>query len=672
MSNPLLTDWTTPFESPPFDEISDEHFSPAFHQSLKRHQVEIDAIANNEEAPSFENTIEALESIGVDLDRVLSVFFSVSSADSNERREALQREFSPLLAKHSADIFSNKKLFERIEVVWRERETVELSNEQRRILMLHHRNFIRAGARLLGKDSQRLKEIKMRLAALGTEFAQNLLADERDWYMELSEEDLIDLPEFMVESARTAGHLKGLNYPVITASRSSIVPFLQYSSRRDLREVAYRAWVSRGANKGKTDNRPIVTEILSLREEQAQLLGYENFSAFKLETEMAQNPSIVRDLLLRVWKPAKTQALEDSKHLLELMQNDGFNCSLEPWDWRYYSEKRRKILHDIDEAELKPFFEINQIIQAAFYCANRLFSIKFEPVSISLYHPDCQAWNVTRNNKHIALFIGDYFARDSKRSGAWCSAMRSQAQFPKHQTPIVINVCNFAKGNPTLLSSDDARTLFHEFGHALHQILSNVTYESISGTSVARDFVELPSQLFEHWLMLPEVLNKFARHVETGQSMPQETVDRLLSAAKYDMGFQTVEYLASAFVDLNFHNGCAPRNPIQAEADTLKEIGMPHEIGMRHATSHFAHVFAGDGYSSGYYSYLWSEVMDADAFEMFEQSGDPFNTEHAKSLERHILSAGGSKEASELYRAFRGSLPEPDALLRGRGLLDVI
>ena len=668
MNNPLLTNWTTPFQIPPFDEISDKHFSPAFYESIKRHQAEINAIANDESAPSFENTIEALETSGVDLDRVLSVFFSVSSADSNERREELQREFSPVLAKHSAGIFSNKKLFDRIEVVWRERHNVDLSDEQCRVLMLHHRNFVRSGAGLSDTDHQRMQEIKMRLATLGTQFAQNLLADERDWYMELNEDDLTDLPEFMAEPTRAAGRLKGLNCPIITASRSSIVPFLQYSSRRDLRKVAYRAWSSRGANEGKTDNRPIVTEILALREEQARLLGYHNFSAFKLETEMAQTPDKVREFLLRVWKPAKKKALEDSKHLSKLMQKDGFNCSLEAWDWRYYAEKRRKLLHDINEADIKPFFEINQIIQAAFYCANRLFSLEFESVSVPLYHSDCQAWNVTRYGKHMALFISDYFARDSKRSGAWCSTMRSQARFPKHQTPIVLNICNFAKGNPTLLSSDDARTLFHEFGHALHHMLSNVTYESISGTSVARDFVELPSQLFEHWLMLPDVLNKFARHVDTGQSMPEETMDRLLGAAKYDMGFQTVEYLASAFVDLSFHDGNAPTDPIQAEADTLKELGMPNEIGMRHATSHFAHIFAGDGYSSGYYSYLWSEVMDADAFEMFEQSGDPFNAEHATSLEKNILSTGGSKEASDLYRAFRGNLPEPHALLRGRGL----
>jgi peptidyl-dipeptidase Dcp len=397
-------------------------------------------------------------------------------------------------------------------------------------------------------------------------------------------------------------------------------------------------------------------------------LGYENFASYKLETEMAKTPEAVRGLLMDVWGPAKARADEDAAVLTEMMQGDGINGDLEPWDWHYYSEKRRKIEHDLDEAELKPYLQLDRMIEASFACANRLFGLEFAPLDVPLYHPDCRAWEVTRGGEHVAVFIGDYFARGSKRSGAWCSAMRSQAKFPEKQAPVVINVCNFAKGDPALLSYDDARTLFHEFGHALHQMLSDVTYESISGTSVARDFVELPSQLYEHWLEVPEVLSEFATHAETGEAMPKEMLDKVLGAATYDMGFQTVEYVASALVDLAFHDGAAPADPMAKQAEVLAEIGMPHAIIMRHATPHFAHVFSGDGYSSGYYSYMWSEVMDADAFAAFEEAGGAFDPERAKALEAHILSSGGSKDPAELYTAFRGRLPGVDALLKGRGL----
>ncbi|MEO1179068.1 MAG: M3 family metallopeptidase, partial [Pseudomonadota bacterium] len=503
---------------------------------------------------------------------------------------------------------------------------------------------------------------------LGTAFTQNLLADERDWYMELDGNDLVGLPQFVVEAAKAAGDEKGAGGPVVTLSRSIIVPFLQFSPRRELRERAYNAWTARGANGGETDNRAIAAEILKLREERATLLGYDSFAAYKLETEMAKTPAAVRDLLMQVWEPAKAQANADAWVLGQMMQNDGVQGELEPWDWRYYAEKRRKELHDLDEAELKPYLQLENMIEAAFSCAKRLFDLDFEPLDIPLYHPDCRAWEVTRDGEHLAVFVGDYFARGSKRSGAWCSAMRSQAKYPEDQAPIVVNVCNFAKGDPALLSYDDARTLFHEFGHALHQMLSDVTYESVSGTSVARDFVELPSQLYEHWLDLPQVLQSHAIHAETGEPMPQVMIDRVIKASTYDMGFQTVEYIASALVDLGFHDGPAPADPMQKQAEMLAEIDMPRAIDMRHATPHFAHVFAGDGYSSGYYSYMWSEVMDADAFEAFEETGDAFDPDKAKALEEFILSTGGSRDAEELYVAFRGRLPGVDALLKGRGL----
>ena len=668
MTNPLLADWNTPFGLAPFDQVKDEDFAPAMDHALAAHNAEIDAIATNPEPATFANTVEALEAVGKALDKVLGVFFTVAGADSNPAREDLQRAFSPKLAAHFAEISGNKALFARVAAVWDQRDTLKLTDEQARVLMLTHRGFVRAGAALSGAQEARMKEIKGRLAVLGTEFTQNLLADEREWFMELSEDDLQGLPDFVIGAARAAGEEKGAAGPVVTLSRSLIVPFLQFSPRRDLREKAFRAWEARGANGGKTDNRGIAAETLSLREERAKLLGYENFSTFKLETEMAKTPQAVRDLLMQVWEPAKAQANADAAVLTQMMHADGVNGDLAPWDWRYYAEKRRAAEHDLDEAALKPYFQLDRMIEASFACANRLFGLEFKPLDVPLYHPDCRAWEVTRKGQHVAVFIGDYFARGSKRSGAWCSAMRAQAKFPQVQSPVVINVCNFAKSDPALLSYDDARTLFHEFGHALHQMLSNVTYESISGTSVARDFVELPSQLYEHWLEVPEVLGEFATHAKTGAPMPQEMLEKVLGAATFDMGFQTVEYVASALVDLAFHDGGAPADPMAKQAEVLAEIGMPDAIRMRHATPQFAHVFSGDGYSSGYYSYMWSEVMDADAFEAFEEAGGAFDADRAQALETHILSAGGSQDAAELYVAFRGRLPGVEALLKGRSL----
>ncbi|WP_417838361.1 M3 family metallopeptidase [Tritonibacter scottomollicae] len=668
MTNPLLADWQTPFGIAPFDQISDDDFAPALEQALAAHGAQIDAIAQNPDTPTFANVVEALETPCLPLEQVLSVFFSVAGADSNPKREALQREFSPKLAAHFSAITANKALYARVKAVWDQREDLDLTQEQARVLMLTHRGFLRGGAALEGAEDTRMQEIKSRLATLGTNFTQNLLADERDWHMELSDADLQGLPDFVVKNARAAGKEKGADGPVVTLARSIVTPFLQFSPRRDLREKAFRAWAARGANGGEHDNRAIAAEILSLREERAKLLGYENFAAYKLETEMAKTPEAVRGLLMDVWGPAKAQADKDAEVLTNMMHEDGINGDLAPWDWHYYAEKRRKIEHDLDEAELKPYLQLDRMIEAAFACANRLFGLDFAPLDVPLYHEDCRAWEVTRGGKHLAVFIGDYFARGSKRSGAWCSAMRAQAKFPQAQTPIVVNVCNFAKGDPALLSYDDARTLFHEFGHALHQILSDVTYESVSGTSVARDFVELPSQLYEHWLEVPEVLQDFATHAETGAAMPKAMLDKVLGAATFNMGFQTVEYVASALVDLEFHDGAAPADPMAKQAEVLERIGMPGAIVMRHATPQFAHVFSGDGYSSGYYSYMWSEVMDADAFAAFEEAGGAFDPERAEALEAHILSKGGSQDAAALYTAFRGRLPGVEALLKGRGL----
>lgn len=670
MTNPLLSVWDTPFALPPFAAIRDEDFAPAFDVALAEARAAIAAIADNPAAPDFANTIEALELAEGTLDRVSGVFYNLAGADSTDARESLMRDLAPKLSAFSSEVTNNKALFARIETLWQGREALGLEPEQARVLELYRQMFVRSGAQLEGAAAARLTAVKARLAVLGTEFGQNVLAEERGWFMELAEEDLQGLPDFLVASARAAGAEKGVAGPVITTSRSLIVPFLQFSPRRALREKAYEAWVARGANGNANDNRGVAAEILKLREERAHLLGYASFADFKLEPEMAKTPAAVRDLLMRVWAPARAKALEDAAVLEAMLHADGIAGPLEPWDWRYYSERRRKAEHDLDEAALKPYLSLDAMIAAQFDCANRLFRLDFTPLDVPMYHPDARAWEVTRDGEHVAVFIGDYFARGSKRSGAWCSAMRSQRKLGGDQRAIVVNVCNFAKGDPCLLSYDDARTLFHEFGHALHQMLSDVTYGFISGTAVARDFVELPSQLYEHWLEVPQVLETHARHWQTGEPMPADMLKRLLDAGTYDQGFATVEFVASALVDLAFHEGSAPADPMQKQAEVLEGLGMPRAIRMRHATPHFAHVFSGDGYSSGYYSYMWSEVMDADAFAAFEEVGNPFDPETAARLERFILSAGGSEPPEALYTQFRGRMPGVEALLKGRGLLD--
>ncbi len=670
MTNALTATWTTQFQLPPFDQITDADFAPAFEAGMAEAQAAVEAIAADPAPATFDNTISALERSDALLDRVAGVFFNLAGTDTNDAIKALQRNLSPKLSAFYADIALNEALFARIEDLWARQDSLGLTEEQTRVLMLTRRRFLRAGAQLPPGGRVRLKEILGRLAALGTQFAQNVQADEESWMLRLAPEDLEGLPDFLRSAARGAAAERGEAGHIITLSRSLIVPFLQLSHRRDLREVAFKAWAARGESDPKTATAGIAAEILALRAERAALLGYPDFASFKLETEMAKTPDAVRDLLMAVWSPARAQAMADADKLTALMRADGINADLAPWDWRYYAAKQQKAEHDLDEAEVKPYLVLDNMIEAAFACATRLFGVRFVPVKAPLHHPDARAWEVTRGGQHIGVFIGDYFNRSSKRSGAWCSSFRDQANMDERIRPIVINVCNFAKpeaGQPALLTFDDARTLFHEFGHALHALLSDVTYASISGTSVARDFVELPSQLYEHWLSTPQVLAEFARHAETDAPMPEDLRQRLLAAENFDQGFATVEYVASALVDLDFHTGAAPADPMARQAEVLAELGMPPAITMRHATPHFLHVFAGDGYSSGYYSYMWSEVMDADAFAAFEETGDVFDAEMARALEKNIYAAGGSRDAATLYAAFRGKMPKVGALLRQRG-----
>ncbi|MGR3721887.1 M3 family metallopeptidase [Abyssibius alkaniclasticus] len=668
--NPLLQDWTAPFGMPPFAEIKPEHYAEAFAAGFAEARAHIEAIATNPEAPGFANTVDALERADALLSRVSGVFDNISSADSSPELQALERDLAPQQARFASELASDKRLYARLSALDAQRADLGLSGEQEEVLKHYLRMFRRAGAHLEAGAVARLKEIAARMASLGTQFTQNLLKDEAAWEMPLAADDLAGLPEDLVEALAAAAGERGHKGHCLTLSRALIMPFLQFSNRRDLRKLAFEAWEARGANGGATDNRAIVREMLELRAERAQLLGYGSFSALRLEAEMAGTPEAVRGLLARVWEPARSAALRDADALQELMAADGVQDDLRPWDWRRYATSLQKRDFDIDENEVKPYLQLDAMIEAGFDVANKLFGLEFTPLEIPLYHPDARAWEVREGARHIGVFIGDYFARPSKRSGAWCWRFRPQQALDGQQRPIVVNVCNSAKppkGSPALLTFDDARTLFHEFGHALHQLLSDVTYPSVSGTSVPLDFVELPSQLFEHWLATPEVLRKFARHYKTGQAMPEDLIARIKAAEDFDQGFATVEFIASAMVDLDLHSGPPPADPMQAQAATLDRLAMPAAIRMRHALPHFAHIFAGDGYASGYYSYMWSEVMDADAFEAFEGAGDVFDPATAQRLRKHILAAGGAGPAEAAYIAFRGRMPGVEALLRGRG-----
>jgi len=675
--NPLLQTWATPFAAPPFGEVEVEHFKPAFEQAMALHREEVAAISGDAAEPSFDNTIAALERSGQALDQVASVFFNLAGADTNDAIQGIQRDIAPVLARHANDISLNERLFARVDALWQGREALGLGAEEARVLERYHTRFVRAGAGLDPDDKTRLGEIHERLATLGTAFGHNVLADEKDFVLVLEgEADLAGLPDFVRRAAAQAAADRGLDGKhAITMSRSSIEPFLQFSERRDLREKAFQAWTGRGENAGGGDNRPIISEMLTLRSERAKLLGYETFAEYRLADTMAKSPEAVWQLLDTVWEPARERAAAEARELQEVAAARGENFEIAPWDWRHFSEAVRKRRFDLDGTELKPYLPLDKMIEAAFYTAGRLFGLSFsERRDVPTYHPDVRAFEVSdADGRHIGLFFGDYFARQSKRSGAWNSSYRDQHKLDGEVRPIVVNVMNFSKppaGEPALLSFDDARTLFHEFGHALHSLLSDVTYPLISGTHVTRDFVELPSQLFEHWLEQPEILRRFAHHAETGEPIPEVLLDKVLAARTFNQGWATVEYTASAMVDLDIHCLAEPdgADVVDLERQTLERISMPDEIAMRHRTPHFAHIFSGDHYAAGYYSYLWSEVLDADAFAAFEETGDIFHPETAERLREFVLSAGNLEDPAEAYRNFRGRLPTTEALLRKRGL----
>lgn len=652
---------------------------PAFESGMAEHSAEIAAIVADPEPPNFDNTVKPLERAGRLLSRTGRLFWNLSGAHTNPDLQAIERQVAPLLARHYQAIATDPGLFARIEAVDRARHALQLDEEQARVLDLTVEDFVRGGARLDAAGKARLGELIERLASLGTAFSQNVLADERDFELPLDgEHDLDGLPQTVRDAAAQAAAERGKpGRHLLTLSRSLIVPFLQFSSRRDLRDKAYAAWIRRGENGDAHDNRAIVAEMVRLRAERAALLGYRTFAHYKLDDTMAKTPEAVRDLLDEVWAKARSRALAEAADLSACIAEDGGNFTLAGQDWRFYSEKVRRARYDLDEDEIRVHLVLDNVIAAAFDTAHRLFGLNFtERTDVPVYHPDVRAFEVTDwQGRQVALFLGDYFARPSKRSGAWNSSFRTQERMDEEIRPIVVNVMNFAKGGegePTLLNMDDARTLFHEFGHALHTMLSDVTYPSIAGTSVPRDFVEFPSQIYEHWIMRPEVLKRFARHARTGEPISDELIARILSARNFNQGFATVEYCASALVDLDFHT-LAPAETEAVEAaaferEVLARIGMPGPIAMRHRTPHFTHVFSGDGYSAGYYSYLWSEVLDADGFGAFEEAGDIYDPTVARRLYEFVYSAGSRRDPAEAYRLFRGRMPSVDTLIAKRGL----
>jgi peptidyl-dipeptidase Dcp len=678
MTNPLVQTWDEPFGLPPFELVRAEHFAPAFAEAMAAHREEIDRIANASAAPTFENTIAALDRSGRLLARTEQLFFNLTASETSPALQAVERNIAPMLATHDNAILLDEKLFARIDQLHARRETLSLNSEQLRLLERVHLDSVLAGAQLSQQTKSRLNEIVERLAQLQTAFSQNVLADEAGWCLWLNgEPDLAGLPDAVRTAAQTAAaqHGKPGSF-AITLSRSLVVPFLTYSERRDLRQQAFNAWTRRGENAGPHDNRPIAREILKLRAEQAHLNGYESFADYALVDRMAGRPDAVAKLLENVWEPAKSKAAEEVEALRAIAVARREPTDIAPWDWRYYAELVRKQRYDIDDAFVKPYFVLDRMVEAAFDCAQRLFGIEFvRRPDIVAYHPDVRVYEVRRGEYPIGVFLHDNFARPTKRGGAWMSQYRSQSRIDGDVLPIVVNNNNFSKGSPassTLLSLDDVRTQFHEFGHGLQGLLSQVTYERLSGTRVLRDFVELPSQLFEHWALEPEVLKKHARHVDTGAAIPDELIARLHRARHFNQGFETVEYTACALLDMALH----AQNPddgvdiTQFERDELARLGMPREIVLRHRLPHFSHLFSSSSYAAGYYVYMWAEVLDADGYDAFVEAGDPFDPAVAARLFKYVYSSGNTIEPRAAYRAFRGRDAAVEPLLIQRGLVD--
>jgi peptidyl-dipeptidase Dcp len=682
-TNPLLEPWSAHALVPAFERIRPEHFESAFDQAMAEHLAALDAIARQPQAPSFDDTVAAFDRAGQALGRIERLYWNLCAACTSEALQAVERTMAPRLAAHDSRVYMHAGVFARVDAVHAQRAQLGLSDEDLRLLERVHLDFVRAGARMEAAQQARYAQVMQELAELTTQFAQNVLADETAFALALrNEADLAGLPPWLRAAAAAAAKERAADAAhVITLSRSLVSPFLAFSTRRDLREQAWRAWTSRGEHPGAHDNRPLVARIMQLRLEQARLHGYASYADYQLADTMAQRSDAVRSLLQRVWQPARALAQQELEALRAMAASLDDDTDVQPWDWLYLAEKVRVARFGLDDADVKPYFSLDAMLHAAFDCAERLFGLRFaERSDVAAYHPDVRVFEVfaQRDGASAALgvFLSDNYARPGKRSGAWMSAYRVQSHRPGEAAvaPVIANHNNFSKapaGESTLLSFDDARTLFHEFGHGLHGLLSDVKWERLAGTSVLRDFVELPSQLFEHWLMQPQVLKRHARHHRTGEPIPDALIERIEAARRFNQGFETVQYAASALVDLALHERTddAPLDPVAFEAGQLRALGCPPQVGMRHRLPHFSHLFAGSGYACAYYVYLWAEVLDADAFCAFTDAGDPFDAGVAQRLRRFIYASGNTIEPGAAYRAFRGRDAQPEPMMRKRGLL---
>ncbi len=677
MNNPFFKEWKTPFQTPPFNEIKEEHFLPAFEEGMKQQKAEVDELLNNKDKATFENTIEAMEKSGALLTKVSNVFYNLLSSNTNDEMQKLAETLTPMLSKHRDDINLNEKLFERIKAIYAEKEKLNLTTEQNTLLEEYYSGFVRNGANLNDEQKDKLRKINEELSKLSLKFGNNILKETNAVALIVdNKDDLVGLPDAVVQAAAEIAKSKGQEGKwIFTLQKPSFIPFLQYSPKRELREKLFKAYINRGNNNDEFDNKKILSKIASLRVDRANLLGYKTHADYVLEKSMAKNPETVNKFLSDLWKPALKRASAEAADMQKIIDKEGGNFKLAAWDWWYYAEKVKKEKYDLDEEMLRPYFKLENVIDGVFGVATKLYGIQFvERKDIPVYHPDVRAFEVKEaDGKHVAILFVDYFPRDSKRSGAWMSNFRDQSNIGGNFiTPVICNNGNFSKptaDKPSLLSIDEVHTLFHEFGHAIHGMFANSVYPTISGTSVVRDFVELPSQIMENWAMEPEVLKMYAKHFETGEPMPDELIKKIENSSLFNQGFETVEYLAASILDMDWHELTTDeeKDALSFEKESLKNIGLIPEIESRYQSTNFQHIFSG-GYSSGYYSYIWAAVLDADAFQAFKEKGNLFDKELATSFRKNILEKGGSEEAMVLYKRFRGREPKVDALLVKRGL----
>jgi peptidyl-dipeptidase Dcp len=672
--NPFFKEWETPFKTPPFNEIKPEHYLPAFEEGIKQQNSEIAAVINNEEKPTFENTITALEKSGELLSKVNRVFGGLNSSDTNDEMQKIAEKTTAMLSKHIDDIYLNEKLFERIKFLYNEKETLNLSIEQNMVLENYYIDIVRGGANLSQDGKEKLRKINDELSQLVLKFGDNVRKENSKYELIVDrKEDLAGLPDASIQAATEKAEIKGLKGKwLFTIDKPTLIPFLQYSENRDLREKLYKAYMNRGNNNDELDNKKILSRIIVLRVEKANLLGYKTYSDFVLQKKMAKTPENVYMFLNDMWKPTVRKAKSEVDEMQKVIVNEGGKFNLEPWDWWYYAEKVKKEKYALDEEMLRPYFKLENVVSGAFAVATKLWGLQFvERSDIQVYHSEVKVFEVKEaDGKHIGILYTDYFPRDGKTNGAWCGEFRIQSNIDgNYITPVIYNVGNFSKptsDKPALISLDEVRTLFHEFGHALHGLLQNITYPG--ATTVPADFAELPSQIMENWAMQPEVLKMYAKHYDTGEMIPQELIDKIDNSRFFNQGFETLEYIAASLLDMDWHviTDTVERDVTQFEKESILKMELIPQIWPRYLSTNFIHI-ATWGYESGYYSYLWAAVLDADAFEAFMESG-LFDKSTADSFRKNILEKGGSEDLMELYKNFRGRKPMVDALLKKRGL----